>query len=145
MALRSTATAGIVQSILQSALDQDIYTLMSSIDLSAAFDLVKINLFIKRLRIIGLPEDIIELISIWLNNRLFYVDIYGQCSLVISSKTGTIQGSRLGPLLYKIFVPPLVDLEKMTNNADDNFIIQWEKVIAKLITDMKKILEARTK
>ena len=125
MALRSTATAGIVQSILQSALDQDIYALMSSIDLSAAFDLVKINLFIKRLRIIGLPEDIIELISIWLNNRLFYVDIDGQCSLVISSKTGTIQGSRLGPLLYKIFVPPLVDLEKMTNNADDNFIIQW--------------------
>ena len=69
---RSTATAGLtIQSILTRALDQNKYALMSSIDLSAAFDVVNIPLLIKRLKIIGLPDDIVNLISIWLKNRLF--------------------------------------------------------------------------
>ena len=47
---RSTTTAGMtIQSILTRALDQDNYALMSSIDLSAAFDVVNIKLLLKRL------------------------------------------------------------------------------------------------
>ena len=143
---RSTSTAGMtIQSILARALDQDNYALMASIDLSAAFDVVNIELLIKRLKLIGIPKDVVELIKIWLKNRLFYVDIDGDCSFLKTSDTGTIQGSRLGPILYAIFVSPLFDLEKLTNYADDNFIIRWEKVLSKLITSMEKSLEAITK
>ena len=143
---RSTATAGLtLQSILARALDQDNYAIMSSIDLSAAFDVVNVKLLLKRLQIIGLPNDIIKLIEIWLKNRMFYVDIDGISSYMKSSDTGTIQGSRLGPILYAIFVSPLFDLEKMSNYADDNFIIRFNKTISVLINDMEKSLEAITK
>ena len=36
---------------------------MASLDLSAAFDVVNTALLLKRLKIIGLPEDVIRLIK----------------------------------------------------------------------------------
>ena len=143
---RSTATAGLtIQSVLSHALDNNEYSMMASIDLSAAFDVVNIGLLLKRLKILGLPNDVIELIKIWLSNRLFYVDINGETSFLKSTDTGTIQGSRLGPILYAIYVSPLFDIEKMTNYADDNFIIKSHVSLEQLIIDMKKSLEAITK
>ena len=143
---RSTATAGLtIQSLLSHALDRNEYALMSSIDLSAAFDVVNVKLLVKRLRIVGLPSDVIELIKIWLSNRMFYVDINGSCSYIKTSESGTIQGSRLGPILYAIYVSPLFDIEKMTNYADDNLIVRWNNSLVELITDMEKSLEAITK
>ena len=43
--------------------------LMASLDLSAAFDVVNIELLLKRLVIIGLPSDVTDLIGIWLSKR----------------------------------------------------------------------------
>ena len=98
---------------------------MSSIDLSAAFDVVNINLLIERLRIIGLPGDIVDLIKIWLENRSFYVEVNGLNSMFYDVSSGTIQGSILGPILYAIYVSPLFDLTDLSNFADDNFAITW--------------------
>ena len=62
---KSTLTAGLaIQTALAKALDQGNFALMASLDLSSAFDVVDINLLIKRLKIIGLPKDMVELISI---------------------------------------------------------------------------------
>ena len=67
---RSTSTiATELQSIIARALDENKIVLMSSLDLSAAFDVVNIDLLIKRLKIIGLPEDVVSLIRVWLTNR----------------------------------------------------------------------------
>ena len=66
-------------------------------------------------------------------------------SWIKSSDSGTIQGSRLGPILYAIYVSPLFDLEKMTIYADANFIIKSNKILSKLIVDMEKSLESITK
>ena len=143
---RSTNTAGLLlQSILSHSLDQDNYALMASLDLSAAFDVVNIELLLKRLKIIGLPPDIRKLIRIWLEKRMFYVTIDGNNSYLMTSDAGTVQGSTLGPILYAIFVSPLFDIEKMTNYADDNYVIRWNKCLEALITDMEKSLEAITK
>ena len=143
---RSTGTASLtLQSVLSHALDSGNYGVMASIDLSAAFDVVNIKLLIKRLKIIGIPKDVISLIEIWLNNRMFYVDINGNASYLKTSDTGTIQGSRLGPILYAIYISPIFDLEKMTNYADDNFIIKTNKNLTPLIVDLRKSLEAITK
>ena len=57
-------------------------------------------------------------------NRMFYVDIIGDTSYFKTSDTETIHGSRLGPILYTTYISPLFDKEKMTNYADDNFIIK---------------------
>ena len=64
---RSTATLGLqLQSLIARALDDDNYALMASIDLSAAFDVVNVDLLIHRLTVFGLPADLGGLIKIWL-------------------------------------------------------------------------------
>ena len=65
---------------------------MASLDLSAAFDLVNIELLMKRLKIMGFPMDLTNLIKQWLVGRKFYVQVGGSCSMLIDSDTGTIQG-----------------------------------------------------
>ena len=100
---------------------------MASLDLSAAFDVVNVELLLKRMRIIGLPPDIIELVSNWLSNRCFYVSLVGSNSLIYECNVGTVQGSILGPVLYAIFMSPLLDLTDITLFADDNYALVWNK------------------
>ena len=47
-----------IHSEIARALDSNMYTAMASLDLSSAFDIVNINLLLKRLEIVGLPDDI---------------------------------------------------------------------------------------
>ena len=74
----STLSANL-QSLIARALEEDEMVLLASLDLSAAFDLVNIDLLIKRLEIVGLPQDIIELITVWLRNRSFYPWSHSVC------------------------------------------------------------------
>ena len=142
----STATLGLlIQSLLSNALDKNQYALMASLDLSAAFDVVNVGLLLKRLDIVGIPADVVSLIDTWLSGRISYVSIDGDNSYFIAMDTGILQGSILGPILYAIFVAPLFDLEKLSNYADDNFIVRWNSCIEKLIVDMQKSLESITK
>ena len=50
-------------------LDDDNFVAMASLDLSCAFDVVNVPLLIKRLTIIGLPEDVVGLVEVWLTER----------------------------------------------------------------------------
>ena len=143
---KSTATAGLLlQSLIVHATDSNNYALMASLDLSAAFDLVNVRLLIRRLRILGLPMDLVKLIEVWLTDRKFYVELDGQVSHVLDSEDGTIQGSVLGPILYAIFVSPLFDLANLTNFADDNFILEFNSNVNDLILNMEQKLEMITK
>ena len=106
-----------------------------------AFDMVNTSLLIKRLRVMGMPLDLINLIREWLVGRTFYVQVGDDCSALFDSDVGTIQGSVLGPILYALFVSPLFDLTQLTNFADDNFYLEWNTNLRKLITDLEKKLE----
>jgi hypothetical protein len=139
---KSTATARLLlQSLISRAADANNYVLMASLDLSAPFDLVNVNLLIKRLRTIGLPMDLIKLREVWLTRREFYVELNGTCSQIYDSKDGTIQGSVLGPILYTIYISPLFDIAELTNFADDNFIIAFNSQINALIENLQMNLE----
>ena len=141
----STLTAGLqIQSLIASALDGDSYALMASLDLSAAFDVVDVQLLLKRLEIIGLPDDILILVRNWLSSRYFYVDIDGKSSYIHETDVGTVQGSILGPVLYALFVSPILDLEKLTLFADDNYAVVWNKDKNLLILNMQRKLERIT-
>ena len=62
---KSTVTAGLLlQSLITRALDDDNFVALASIDLSAAFDIVDLTRLIKRLVILGLPNDVVKLIEI---------------------------------------------------------------------------------
>ena len=64
---RSTVTAGLtLQTIIAREMDMDSYVAMSSLDLSAAFDLVNLDLLMKRLKIMGIPGDLLQLLEVWL-------------------------------------------------------------------------------
>ena len=139
---KSTATCGLLlQSIIARATDENNYVLMASLDLSAAFDIVNVGLLLKRLRILGLPKDLVKLIEVWLTDRQFYVEVNGLSSPVYRSNDGTIQGSVLGPILYAIFVSPIFDLTDLTNFADDNYVIEINAKINELIINMEKGLK----
>ena len=74
---KSTSTLSIwLQSLIARALDEDNYALMASVDLSAAFEVVNIDLLLVRLRLIGLPVDLVGLIEVWLRDQYFYVNVF---------------------------------------------------------------------
>ena len=121
-------TAGMkLQSVIVRALDNNKYVLMSSLDLSSAFDIVNVRLLIKKLRIIGLPDDIISLANEWLTYRYFYVNVVGENSYIHGIGVGTVQGSILGPILNAMFIIPLFDLTKMTLFAYGNHVLRRHK------------------
>ncbi len=140
----STLSANL-QSLIARALEEDEMVLLASLDLSAAFDLVNIDLLIKRLEIVGLPQDVIELITVWLKNRSFYVCIDNQVSTMYDLLLGTVQGSILGPILYAIFVSPLFDICELSSFADDIYIPRCGGDVVILTNDMEKEIEAITK
>ena len=113
---KSTATAGaLLQSLIARAADNDCYVVMASLDLSMAFDMVNTELLIKRLRVMGMPLDLINLIKEWLVGRTFYVQVGDDCSALFDSDVRTIQESVLGPILYALFVSPLFDLTQLND------------------------------
>ena len=44
---------------------------MASLDLSMAFDMVNTNLLVERLKVMGMPNDVIKLIKEWLLGSKF--------------------------------------------------------------------------
>jgi hypothetical protein len=81
------------------------YVLVASLSVSAAF-VINIKLLIKPLKILQLPDDVIQLINEWLTDTSFYVDINGESSTQLDLLLGTVQGSILGPIQYALFVSP---------------------------------------
>jgi hypothetical protein len=102
---RSTITAALtIQSIISRALNDDKYVVAASLDLSAAFDVVDRCLLFKRIKVMGIPKDVTDLLRDWLSNRQSYVEIGGNSSYMKESNSGTVQGSVLGPVLFSIFI-----------------------------------------
>jgi hypothetical protein len=143
---RSTSTlSSQLQSIIARALDEDRYMLLASLDLSSAFDIVNVGLLIKRLKIMGMPGDVIELINVWLNKRTYYVNIDRVNSVLFDLLLGIVQGSILGPVLYKVFVSLLFDLEFMLAFADDNFLPKISLSKTKVVIEMERALDRISK
>ena len=143
---KSTATISLtLQSQIARALDENKFVLMSSLDLSAAFDVVNIELLIKRLKIAGFPMDVIDLIKVWLEKRFYYVSINGENSTLYNLLLGTVQGSILGPTLYAIFVAPLFDIVYLEGFADDMFIPREGSILTTLVHDMEDSLDSISK
>ena len=65
---KQTATVSLM--IQTHTLDNNNYSKMASLDLSAPFNVVNIEVLLQRLKILGLPYTVINQIQIWLKNRL---------------------------------------------------------------------------
>jgi len=120
----STTTAMLqIQAKITETLEEGKLASLTSLDLSAAFDVVDHQLLLKRMKKTGIPNDIIELIKNWLINREAFVEINGDTLYFFKVPKGTVQGSVIGPLLFAIYVKDILSIEPLTVYADDNYLV----------------------
>ena len=80
-------------------MDLDKYVAVASLDLSAAFNLVNVEILLIRLSAMGIPEDLVLILTDWLKDRSAFVEVNGHCSAYFLVEDGKVQGSALGPIL----------------------------------------------
>ena len=95
------------------------------LDISAAFDKVWHNGLISKLDQIGIEGKLLNLFKSYLSNRKQCVIVDGNKSSFLDVKAGVPQGSRLGPLLFIIYINDIVnDLEsEILIFADDTTLL----------------------
>ena len=109
------------------------------IDLKKAFDTVKTETLIEKIRHYGLPH---EWFRDYLSNRAQYVHIEGENSDELEISCGVPQGSILGPLLFLIYINDLPNATKFLTllYADDTTFLAKHKSLSQLYTHTNKML-----
>ena len=102
-----TALLKIVNDLL-TALDDNKVSLLSLLDLSAAFDTIDHSILLSRLNTsFGLSGNVLSWFSSYLSNRTQTVLVNGCKSPARELKFGVPQGSVLGPILFVLYTQPL--------------------------------------
>ena len=83
---------------------------MLLLDLSSAFDTIKHDLLIDRLKMIGISDTVLLWFTSYLQNRYFSIKINNEYSSKKLLSHGVPQGSVLGPILFSIYLLPLIDI-----------------------------------
>ena len=79
------------------------------LDVSSAFDKVWHNGLLAKLSQIGVEGSLYDTLSSYLSDRRQVVVVEGEKSNVLPIKAGVPQGSRLGPLLFIIYMNDIID------------------------------------
>jgi len=146
----STVTAAQeIQHFISSYLDKGLAVGIYSLDLSAAFDLVDVNVFDQVLGRLKFDPWIRRVLVDFLTNRSAYVAVGESQSAAFSLEVGCAQGSTLGPKIFNIYVSELISKElegsKIVSYADDSYVIvsaeTRDLMISKLSSLMKTHLE----
>jgi len=107
----STVTGALtLQDFIASEIDRGNKVVVYSTDLTAAFDLLRPNLLIKKLVELGFPKSYINVILDFLTARLGFVDMNGTYSFVKHIPLGCVQGSVLGPFLFNLYTSDLQEI-----------------------------------
>lgn len=117
-----TAASEIKRRIIQG-LQTGGYVGVLSLDLSSAFDVVNHELLIKKLNELGIPSNIVTIISSWLKSRTCVVQWNGKSSTPFETNEGTVQGSVLGPILFSLYISQLLTKFGLICYADDSYLI----------------------
>jgi hypothetical protein len=143
----STTTAALeVQHHVASALDRKMKVCAYSVDMSAAFDLLRPEVLNAKLE--SIPVKLRVMIQEFLKNRRAYVCIDGENSMVYNIPVGVPQGSVLGPKLFTLYTAGLSDLiggqdehSKIVVYADDSYVIVEGRTVEELRERLKSTLD----
>jgi len=139
----STTTALLeIQARVSTHLDNKKMVAMYSMDLSAAFDVLRPEIMEIRLCELNVSKPIRSIIKDFLTNRQIYVDIDGQKSDMKILKTGCVQGSILGPRLFTLYLGNLaeeIDYTQIVTYADDSYVIVEGNTIEEIQDKVKDI------
>jgi len=142
---RSTVTALIdLQETIASALDMKKEVATYSIDMSAAFDLLKPNIFHN----IDLPETLMNPLMDFMTNRTFTVEVEGKRSSLKYLNVGCVQGSVLGPRLFAIYCKELIahlPEANVVSYADDAYVTLTATTKQELISKVENSIESHQK
>jgi len=121
----STVTAAIdIQTEVCKQLDRNRKCLIYSVDLTAAFDLIRPELFVKKMT--GkIQAPILDCLNNFLQNRKAFVELEGHCSSMFSFCAGCPQGSTLGPRIFSLYCADLTEHigEFTVSYADDTYVV----------------------
>ncbi|GFR84859.1 reverse transcriptase-like protein [Elysia marginata] len=102
-----TALLRITNDLLNVA-DEGMISILSLLDLSAAFDTLDHEIMLKRLSIsFGLSGTVLKWFTSYLTNRQYFVIVKGNRSIHTTLEFGVPQRSVLGPVLYTMYIFPL--------------------------------------
>ena len=93
-----------------NGIDKDQCTILASLDLSAAFDIVDHDIFIGRMPAYGIRETALKWFQSYLDRRSYRVLINNAFSSAHTLSCGVPQGSVLGARMYTIYVAPLANV-----------------------------------
>ena len=89
------------------------------VDMSKAFDRLNPTTLLKKLLHMGVDNNVASLIMSYLTNRLHQVTVRDTTSSVLSISVGIPQGSKLGPLLWLLYIDDMKPDHCMIKYADD--------------------------
>jgi len=142
---RNTTTAALeLQDFISSELDKGKVVGTYSLDLSAAFDLLRPNQF-KTMLEYKIPKDLLPIIMDFMSFRNFKVQIGTQRSEARFIKVGCVQGSILGPKLFTLYMSHLESAMKPGSHlvayADDAYVSVAESTHEEVKTKLEEQLE----
>ena len=125
------------------AINENEYTLAIFCDLSRAFDMVPIDLLLKKLESNGIRGTSLKWFESYLRDRVQYVKVGNSNSSCQNVKSGVPQGSVMGPILFLIFFNdlPCSTLLKVLLFADDTTLIASGKNLSVLVNFMNHELK----
>ena len=119
----STETALVkVNSDILNSLDSSNFSILTLLDLSAAFDTIDHQILLSRLHsLYGISGSVLQWFSSYLSDRTLSVLIQDTYSDSASLSYGVPQGSVLGPVLFILYTKPLSDLLNSHSLSNQSF------------------------
>ena len=121
-----TALLKLTNDIMET-IDSGKITILTALDMSAAFDTLDHITFLHRLQhTFGLSGYIIAWIQSYLTDRSSFVEIDSSSSPSTTILTGVPQGFVLGPLLFVLFISPIANIIN-SDQSNQNSIVSFHQ------------------
>ncbi|MBN1252535.1 MAG: reverse transcriptase family protein, partial [Bacteroidales bacterium] len=110
---------------IQRALNENKLVGTLFLDVAKAFDCVDRNILIEKLQQLGIRNNVLKLFESYITNRKQAVQIHDTLSELKETQFGVAQGSKLGPLLFLIYINDIFKIKlngSLQLYADDSSI-----------------------